>query len=88
MILITGANGFIGRHVTHQFAAASSTRALLSRPNQDFAQRFPSVEPIHELLGAAPEDKKLTILESAHIPARHEAFREILVWLDQYLGPV
>jgi nucleoside-diphosphate-sugar epimerase len=47
MILITGANGFIGRHVVQHFAKAqpnSPIRALLSRTNEDFATCFPKVE--------------------------------------------
>lgn len=46
-----------------------------------------TVQPLYELFGAPPEDKKLVILDSAHIPPRNEAFREILAWLDQHFGP-
>jgi dienelactone hydrolase len=42
-----------------------------------------------DLLGTAPADKKHRIFESGHIPAeRQEVIKEILDWLDRYLGPV
>jgi hypothetical protein len=42
-----------------------------------------------DLLGTAPADKKHRIVESGHIPAeRQEVIKEILDWLDRYLGPV
>ena len=71
------------------FAPRSKIPTLMLNGRYDF--NFPietSVEPVYELFGAKPQDKELKILDSAHIPPRHEAFREILAWLDQYLGPV
>ncbi|HDN26422.1 MAG TPA: NAD-dependent epimerase/dehydratase family protein [Thioploca sp.] len=47
MIFITGANGFIGRHVVQHFVKRQPDiplRALLSRSHEDFATRFPHVE--------------------------------------------
>lgn len=47
MIFITGANGFIGRHVVQHFVKRQPDiplRALLSRSHEDFATRFPQVK--------------------------------------------
>lgn len=45
-----------------------------------------SIKPMFELLGT-PE-KELKIYETDHIPPRNEFVKEILNWLDRYLGPV
>ena len=48
-----------------------------------------SVQPLLNILGSANSDKKLVLLEAGHamigIPA---GIREMLGWLDRYLGPV
>jgi len=45
--------------------------------------------PILELLGAPPEDKRLYVFDGAHAPTDWNAtVREILAWLERYLGPV
>ena len=45
--------------------------------------------PLLELLGTPPEDKKLYVFDGAHAPTDWNAtVREILAWLDGYLGPV
>jgi formylglycine-generating enzyme required for sulfatase activity/pimeloyl-ACP methyl ester carboxylesterase len=45
--------------------------------------------PLLELLGTPPEDKKLYVFDGAHAPTDWNAtVREILAWLDRYLGPV
>jgi cephalosporin-C deacetylase-like acetyl esterase len=42
-----------------------------------------------DLLGTKPADKKHRVFESGHIPTeRQEVIKEILDWLDRYLGPV
>lgn len=47
-----------------------------------------SSQPMFDLLGTAPEDKKIIFYETDHIPPRVEYVRETLTWLDKYLGPV
>ena len=48
-----------------------------------------SQQPFFEMLGAAPEDKRHALLEGGHLPPdRRAIIREVLDWLDRYLGPV
>lgn len=43
MIFVTGANGFLGRHVVHRLAAAGPVRALVRAP-ASFRESFPGAE--------------------------------------------
>jgi serine/threonine protein kinase/dienelactone hydrolase len=48
-----------------------------------------SQAPMFERLGTRAEDKRHRVFESGHIPTeRQEVMKEILDWLDRYLGPV
>ena len=48
-----------------------------------------SQKPLFKLLGTPARDKRLVIFENAgHVPPRIELIREVLDWLDRYLGPV
>jgi pimeloyl-ACP methyl ester carboxylesterase len=47
-----------------------------------------SIKPMFDLLGAPDEHKELKLYETDHIPPRNEFIKEILAWLDRYLGPV
>ena len=49
-----------------------------------------SQKQLFRWLGTPPEHKRHVILETAHSlwPQRSEVIREVLNWLDQYLGPV
>ena len=46
--------------------------------------------PMFETLGTPPEDKRHVVFNTAHntYGHRNEVIREILDWLDRYLGPV
>jgi len=45
--------------------------------------------PLFRLLGTSTEHKKYVLYEgSGHVPPRIELIREVLDWLDRYLGPV
>jgi dienelactone hydrolase len=46
------------------------------------------VQPMFDLLGTPPEDKKLVLYDTDHYLPKVEATREVLAWLDRYLGPV
>ncbi len=47
-----------------------------------------SIQPLYDLLGTSPEHKVLKLYDTDHIPPRSEYIKEILAWLDKYLGPV
>jgi len=47
-----------------------------------------SIKPMFDLLGTPDENKELKLYETDHIPPRNEFIKEILAWLDRYLGPV
>ncbi len=44
--------------------------------------------PMFELLGTSEEDKRLVVFETGHTVPRRAGIKEILDWLDKYLGPV
>ena len=46
------------------------------------------IKPTIDLLGTPRENKQLILYETDHIPPRVEYIKEILTWLDKYLGPV
>jgi len=47
-----------------------------------------SQRPFFELLGTPREHKKMFVYEGGHAVPRTELVKEMLAWLDQYLGPV
>jgi hypothetical protein len=48
-----------------------------------------SQKPLINLLGTPAEHKRHVIFEGAgHVPPRIDLIREVLDWLDRYLGPV
>jgi len=47
-----------------------------------------SVQPMYDLLGTPEKNKKLVLFESDHMPPHNDLVKEVLAWLDQYLGPV
>jgi formylglycine-generating enzyme required for sulfatase activity/dienelactone hydrolase len=46
------------------------------------------IKPMFDLLGTPTEHKQLILYDTDHIPPRTEYIKEILAWLDHYLGPV
>ena len=45
-------------------------------------------KPLMDLLGTPEEAKRLVLYDTDHIPPRNEFVKEILAWLDKYLGSV
>jgi formylglycine-generating enzyme required for sulfatase activity/dienelactone hydrolase/predicted Ser/Thr protein kinase len=70
------------------FAPRATLPVLLVAGKDDFALHNATLR-MYELFGTPPQDKRLALLEGGHIPARLEdVIREVLDWLDRYLGPV
>lgn len=46
------------------------------------------VKPMYELLGTPDKNKMIKLYNTDHFIPRNELIREILAWLDKYLGPV
>jgi len=44
--------------------------------------------PLFKLLGSPPGQKRHVVFESGHVPPADVMAREVLDWLDRYLGPV
>ena len=44
------------------------------------------IRPLFRLLGTPAADKRLMLFDTDHIPPRAEYVKEILAWLDKYLG--
>jgi eukaryotic-like serine/threonine-protein kinase len=63
---------------------------LLINGRDDFYYPHESNQrPMFELLGPAAADKRHVVFESGHtMTDRQEVMKEILDWLDRYLGPV
>jgi len=72
------------------FAPRSRVPTLMIGGRDDFLLPVESSQrPLFRLLGAPPADKRLALLEGGHVPSdRREIVREVLDWLDRYLGPV
>jgi dienelactone hydrolase len=71
------------------FAPRSTLPVLMINGRNDFLLPVEtSVRPSFSLQGAPAEDKSLVLLEGGHIPSQNDIIREVLDWLDRYLGPV
>jgi len=72
------------------FAPRSRVPTLMINGRDDYLTPVESSQqPFFEMLGAAPEDKRHALLEGGHLPPdRRAIIREVLDWLDRYLGPV
>jgi hypothetical protein len=58
-----------------------------SHPSDFYYQVESTQRPFFALLGAPPQAKRHVIFENAgHVPPRIVVIREVLQWLDKYLG--
>lgn len=47
-----------------------------------------SQRPLFERLGTPKEDKRYVLFDLGHVTPRQPTIKEVLDWLDWYLGPV
>jgi len=80
-----------GRLEVNQMSYVSRVKIPTLMLNGKYDSVFPyetSVKPMFDLLGTSDEHKVMKVYETDHIPPRNEYIKEILDWLDRYLGPV
>ena len=71
------------------FAPRVRMPTLMVSGRQDFARPVETLQrPLFNLLGPPPDQKRLALFEGGHIPRLQDIIREMLDWLDRYLGPV
>jgi formylglycine-generating enzyme required for sulfatase activity/dienelactone hydrolase len=62
---------------------------LMVNGRYDFLQPVETSQvPLFRLLGPPEKDKRHVIVEAGHLPPNDVVTREVLDWLDRYLGPV
>ena len=54
----------------------------------DFLYRIDSAELLFKRLGPSEKDKRHVIFDSPHVLPIDSVTKEVLDWLDRYLGPV
>ena len=76
--------------VPQNFAPRSTVPTLMINGRKDFrAPVETNIQPLFDMLGTPAEHKRLVLLDGGHVPAStNEVIREVLDWLDLYLGPV
>jgi dipeptidyl aminopeptidase/acylaminoacyl peptidase len=92
-VSILSPGGFVdfGRPQAHQISYVHRVTIPTLMLNGEYDTIFPyetSIKPLFDLLGTPEEHKELKLYETDHIPPRNEFIKEILAWLDRYLGPV
>ena len=72
------------------FAPHVRAPVLMVNGREDFDLPYATAQvPLFRMLGTAAADKRHVVLEGGHIPPQpQEAFKVILGWLDDRLGPV
>jgi serine/threonine protein kinase/dienelactone hydrolase len=92
VLLAGGFFGFgLGRPEANQINYVTRVKVPTLMLNGEYDTIFPyetSIKPMFDLLGTPDEHKELKLYKTDHIPPRNEFIKEILAWLDRYLGPV
>ena len=72
------------------FAPRVKMPILLLGGRDDFIRPYPTAQvTLFRLLGTPEKDKRHFVYDGGHVPSRLQGvIREILDWLDRYLGPV
>jgi len=88
-VLLAGALSGRGRPEANQINYVRRVKVPTLMLNGQYDAGFETHEkPMFDLLGTPPAHKQLKLYETDHIPPRNEFIKEILAWLDRYLGPV
>ena len=90
-VVLSGGLRDFGRPEVHplNFVTRVKTPTLMINGKYDSHSGYgTSIKPMYDLLGTSAEHKELKLYETDHIPPRTEFIKEILAWLDRYLGPV
>jgi formylglycine-generating enzyme required for sulfatase activity/pimeloyl-ACP methyl ester carboxylesterase len=90
-VLVAGGLTGMGRPEINDLNYVSRVQTPTLILNGKYDVIFPpetSSQPMLDLLGTPPENKRLMLYETDHIPPRVEYIKETLAWLDKYLGPV
>jgi serine/threonine protein kinase/formylglycine-generating enzyme required for sulfatase activity len=76
--------------VPRNFAPRSTVPTVMINGRKDFGSPVETeIQPMFDMLGTPAEHKRLVLLDGGHVPASpNEVIREVLDWLDLYLGPV
>lgn len=62
---------------------------LMMNGKDDFFNPLREIQiPMFRLFGTPPKDKRHVLMNSGHALPRIDTIREVLAWLDRYLGPV
>jgi eukaryotic-like serine/threonine-protein kinase len=72
------------------FASPVKQPVLMVNGRDDFDLPYASAQvPLFNMLGTPAADKRHAVLEGGHIPPKPQlVYKEVLDWLDRYLGPV
>ena len=89
-VLLPGGLGDPGRPEVHPINYVTRVKTPTLMLNGKYDANFPyetSAKPLLDLLGTPDEHKELKLYDTDHIPPLNESIKEILAWLDKYLGP-
>ena len=70
------------------FAPRVTMPVLMLNGRYDFWIPQELQQPLLRMLGTPPVDKRQVLSDSGHVPQLQTVIREVLNWLDRYLGPV
>ena len=74
---------------SHDFAPRLRIPVLMLNGRYDFGVPLDTAQrPLFDLLGTPAPDKRHVVLETGHALPLADVARELLPWLDRYLGPV
>lgn len=71
------------------FAPRITMPVLMLNGRHDFVLPLETTQkPMFRFLGTPPEHKRHVLFDSGHVPPTEVVIKEVLDWLDRYLGPV